>query len=74
MDIASVRIHNSAQHPFQVAPFDQVEVFQVGEPFELRNGYVKIAFDADGFMQAYTTLDDNKKNDLKLEFIRYGTR
>lgn len=74
MDIAHVRIHNSVNHPFQVAPFDEVEVYEHGEEFALQNGYVRAAFNKDGLLQSMTTLDDKIKTDMKLEFVRYGTR
>lgn len=72
MDIAHVRIHNSANHPFQVAPFEEVEVFEQGKEFGLQNGYVSAAFDENGLLQSLTTLDDKVKTDCKLEFVRYG--
>lgn len=74
MDVASIRFHNSAKHPFQVAPFEEVEVFEVGDPFTLRNGYVIGGFNPDGLLQTITTIDNGEKTDVKLEFIRYGTR
>ena len=70
MDIAHVRIHNSANHPFQVAPFDEVEVYEQGEDFGLQNGYVRASFDPNGMLQSLTTLDDKVKTDVKLEFVR----
>ncbi|TRY68325.1 hypothetical protein TCAL_04678 [Tigriopus californicus] len=74
MDVATIRIHNSAKHPFQVAPFSEVSVLQQGEPFDLQNGYVQAHFDANGILQAWTNLDEKQKSEMKLDFIIYGTR
>ena len=74
MDHARIRIHNSGKHPFQVPPFQEVDVFKSGEAFELRNGYVRASFDKDGMLQAVTTIDDGKTTKTKLQFVRYGTR
>lgn len=73
-DVAHIRIHNSAKHPFQVAPFAEAEVYEVGESFQLQNGYVRCDFSSDGFLQTLTTIDDKIKTDMKLEFVTYGTR
>ena len=74
MDVANVRIHNSVKHPFQVDPFAEVEVFETGTEFSLQNGYIKAGFSPDGILQALTSLDDKQTTDVKLEFVRYGTR
>lgn len=73
MDVATVRIFNSALHPFQAPPFDDPEVFEKSEGFTLQNGYVKAQFDSFGMLQAITTLTDNVMTDVKLGFARYTT-
>lgn len=67
-------MHNSAKHPFQVAPFEEVDVFEVGDAFSLQNGYVRADFDANGFLQAVTTIDDKIKSKVEIEFVTYGVR
>jgi hypothetical protein len=52
MDHAHISVHNSAKHPFQVSPFPEVEVFETGDAFNLKNGYIKADFDKDGILQA----------------------
>ncbi len=74
MDIAHIRIHNSATHPFQVTPFEEAEVYEVGDTFALQNGYVRAEFNADGFLQSITTIDDKVKTPVSLKFMSYGTR
>jgi alpha-mannosidase II len=74
LDVAHIRILNSAKHPFQVAPFEDAEVYEVGETFMLQNGYVRAEFDSNGFLQSVTTIDDKIKTDVKLQFMTYGTR
>ena len=51
----------------QVPPFQEVDVFETGEAFELRNGYVRASFDKDGMLQAVTTIDDGKTTKTKLQ-------
>ena len=51
----------------QVPPFQEVDVFETGEAFELRNGYVRASFDRDGMLQAVTTIDDGKTTKTKLQ-------
>ena len=70
MDVANIRIHNSQEHPFQVSPFEEAQVFETGEDFSLQNGYIRAHFNKDGFLQDITTLDDKVKTELKLEFIK----
>ena len=70
MDVANIRIHNSQEHPFQVSPFEEAQVFESGEDFSLQNGYVRAHFNKDGFLQDITTLDDKVKTEMKLEFIK----
>ena len=70
MDVANIRIHNSVDHPFQVRPFEEAQVFEIGEDFSLQNGYVRAHFNKDGFLQDLTTLDDKVKTEMKLEFIK----
>jgi hypothetical protein len=70
MDVANIRIHNSQDHPFQVSPFVEAQVFENGEDFSLQNGYVRAHFNKDGLLQDLTTLDDKVKTDMKLEFIK----
>ena len=70
MDVANIRIHNSREHPFQVIPFEEAHVFENGEDFSLQTGYVRARFNKDGLLQDLTTLDDNVKTDIKLEFIK----
>ena len=74
MDVAHIRIHHSNIHPFQVTPFEDAEVYEIGEEFSLQNGYVSADFDANGFLQTMTTLDDKTKTLMNLEFMTYGTR
>ncbi len=74
MNHAQIRVHNSAKHPFQVSPFSEVQVYETGEDFQLRNGYVKASFDRDGMLQSVTTTDDDITTQTKLDFVRYGTR
>lgn len=38
MDVASVRLLNQAEHPFQVEPFSSIDVFERGDAFTLQNG------------------------------------
>jgi len=73
LNVASIRIHNSANHPFQAKPFDEPEVFETGAEFHLQNGYVRAKFSADGFLQEIETLDDKVKTKCLLELIGYGT-
>ena len=70
MDIASIRIHNSADHPFQARPFEEAQVFEKGDDFTLQNGYVRARFNKDGFLQDLTTLDDKVTTQTKLEFVK----
>ena len=70
MDVANIRIHNSQEHPFQVSPFEEAQVFETGEDFSLQNGYIRAHFNKDGFLQDITTLDDKVKTEMKLEFIK----
>ena len=42
-------------------------MFETGEAFELRNGYVRASFDKDGMLQAVTTIDDGKTTKTKLQ-------
>ena len=70
MDVANIRIHNSQEHPFQVSPFEEAQVFETGEAFSLQNGYIRAHFNKDGFLQDITTLDDKVKTEMKLEFIK----
>ena len=73
--MAHIRIHNSGKHPFQVTPFEDAEVYEVGDVFALQNGYVRVEFDPNGFMQAMTTIADDKvKTKVQVEFMVYGTR
>eukprot|EP00095_Tigriopus_kingsejongensis_P010888 maker-scaffold1216_size55193-snap-gene-0.9 protein:Tk10888 transcript:maker-scaffold1216_size55193-snap-gene-0.9-mRNA-1 annotation:"alpha-mannosidase 2" len=74
MSVASLKIHNSVKHPFQVAPFSEVVVVNEGTPFDMQNGYVKADFDSDGILQSITSVDDKLKTEVKLEFVIYGTR
>ena len=74
MDVAHIRIHHSNNHPFQVTPFEDAEVYEKGEDFALQNGYVRAEFNANGFLQSITTLDDKIKTPMSLEFMTYGTR
>ena len=74
MDVGHIRIYNSGKHPFQVTPFEDAEVYEVGDTFALQNGYVRAEFNANGFMQSITTLDDKKKTQAEIEFLTYGTR
>ena len=48
-------------------PFQEVDVFETGEAFELRNGYVRASFDKDGMLQAVTTIDDGKTTKTQLQ-------
>ena len=73
MDIAHIKIHNSFKHPFQVAPFEDAEVYEVGENFALQNGYVRAEFTPSGFLTTITTLDDKVKTKAEIEFMTYGT-
>ena len=65
MDVAHIKIHNSFKHPFQVSPFEDAEVYEVGEAFSLQNGYVRAEFTPEGYMTTLTTLDD------KVSFILF---
>ena len=47
---------------------------KVGEDFSLQNGYVRAEFNANGFLQTMTTIDDKTKTPMSLEFMTYGTR
>ncbi len=38
MDVAAIRLLNQAEHPFQVPPFSNIEVFERGDSFTLQNG------------------------------------
>ena len=57
-----------------MAPFEEPEVYEVGETFMLQNGYVRAEFSPDGLLQSITTIDDKIKSPVNLEFVRYGTR
>ena len=74
LDVAHIRIHHSNTHPFQVTPFEDAEVYEVGEDFALQNGYVRAEFNANGFLQTMTTIDDKIKTPMNIEFMTYGTR
>ena len=74
MDVAHIRIHNSFKHPFQVTPFEDAEVYEVGDAFGLQNGYVRAEFTPDGFMKTITTLDDKIKTKAEIQFMTYGTK
>ena len=74
MDVASIKLHNAQKHPFQVSPFSEVDVYEKGEGFKLRNGYVSAKFDPNGQLLSVTTLDDNVETKARLEFVSYGTR
>ena len=52
----------------------QCYFFKVGEDFALQNGYVRAEFNANGFLQTMTTIDDKTKTPMSLEFMTYGTR
>ncbi len=54
----------------QVAPFEDPEVYEVGESFMLQNGYVRAEFNADGMLEGITTIDDRKKDQVKLVSMR----
>ena len=64
----------SGNHPFQVAPFEDAEVYEVGDTFSLQNGYVRGEFNANGFLQSITTIDDKIKTPAEIQFMVYGTR
>ena len=51
MDVANIKILNNVKHPYQVAPFDEVQVFEQGEAFKLQNGYVRADFSKDGILE-----------------------
>ena len=53
---------------------NNVIIFKVGEEFSLQNGYVRAEFNANGFLQTMTTIDDKTKTPMSLEFMTYGTR
>ncbi len=74
MEVAGIRLLNHGKHPFQVPPFERLDVLESGEPFSLQNGYVRVDFSGDGFINAITTLDDKVKTDVVIEFVAYGTR
>jgi len=74
MSIATVRIFNTGKHPFQVSPFENVDVVPDGDSFTLANTYLKAHFSDQGLLQGITTTEDNVKTDAKIEFIQYGTR
>ena len=74
MDVGHIRIHHSSVHPFQVTPFEDAEVYEVGEDFALQNGYVRAEFNANGFLKTITTIDDKIKTSMDIEFMTYGTR
>ncbi len=38
------------------------------------SSYVRAEFDPDGMLQKVTTLDDKRESQLKLRFMRYGTK
>jgi len=72
--VASVKIFNSEKTHYQVAPFNEVEVFKKGDNFKLTNAYVAAEFNNDGLLEAITTLDDGIRTKAKIEFITYGTK
>jgi len=74
MSVATVKIFNSKGQPFQVIPFEAVEVNSVGSDFSLSNTYVTADFDPNGMLQAITTKDDGLKTQAKIEFWEYGTK
>ena len=59
---------------FVVTPFEDAEVYEVGDVFALQNGYVRAEFDQNGFLKSITTLDDKIKTQVGIEFMTYGTR
>ena len=73
LDVAKIKIHNSANHPFQVRPFEEPEVYETGEEFSLQNGYIRAYFTADGMLTHIETLDDKVKTKCQLEIISYST-
>jgi len=74
MSVATVKIFNSKGQPFQVIPFDSVEVSSEGSPFSLSNTYVTANFEANGLLESITTKDDEIKTQAKIQFWEYGTR
>eukprot|EP00090_Calanus_glacialis_P032783 TRINITY_DN5430_c0_g1_i1.p1 TRINITY_DN5430_c0_g1~~TRINITY_DN5430_c0_g1_i1.p1 ORF type:complete len:555 (-),score=152.24 TRINITY_DN5430_c0_g1_i1:333-1997(-) len=74
MSVATVKIFNSNAQPFQVIPFDAVEISSTASDFSMSNTYVTADFDANGMLQAITTKDDAVKTEAKLEFMEYGTK
>ena len=58
----------------QVPPFQEVDVFETGEAFELRNGYVRASFDRDGMLQSVTTIDDGRTTKTKLQARNSNSR
>merc|ERR1719471_1351482 len=44
LSVASIKIFNSKSQPFQVAPFDSVDVISTGNDFSLSNTYITADF------------------------------
>lgn len=74
MDVAHIVLFNCHKEPYQVAPFDNLEVYETAMEFVLQNGYVQAKFNENGMMKSITTLDDKITNDIQIEFLTYGTR
>ena len=49
-------------------------MYEVGDTFSLQNGYVRGEFNANGFLQSITTIDDKIKTPAEIQFMVYGTR
>lgn len=74
MSVAKVKIYNTKSQPFQVAPFDSVELRADGVRFALSNAHVVAEFSGSGLLASITTLNDKIKTKTNISFVEYGTR
>jgi len=73
MSVAKVKLFNTKSQPFQVAPFESVQLNPNEAKFKISNVHLSAEFESSGLLQAITTLSDRVRSEAKLEFWEYGT-
>jgi len=73
LDVATIKIMNSKNQPYKVAPFKSVDLVDP-TTFTLANTFLKAAFSNEGLLQTLTTLDNGETTRAAIQFLTYGTK
>jgi len=73
LSVATIKIFNAKDQPYQVAPFSSLLV-TAPQKVHLENAFIKATFSEEGLLESVTSVDGGAVTPVKLEFITYGTR